>query len=157
LDLARHGGARCGGQRAPDRGEPRTRYAARCRHRDARASNRKRVAERADDRRVAMSRRADRKTRRYVQPTRGERAINALVRLLTNLGVSVYGSRVLAVRGRKSGAWRTVPVNLLMHDSERYLVAPRGETEWVRNIRVAGGGELWLGRTREPIRVVELP
>ena len=93
---------------------------------------------------------------RYVKPTSVDRAFNAVVRLLTELGVSVYGSRVLAVRGRKSGDWRTVPVNLLIHEGERYLVAPRGETEWVRNIRVAGGGELRIGRTREPIQVVEL-
>src|SRR5215468_8894367 len=93
---------------------------------------------------------------RYVVPTRGTAMFNSAVGRLTKLGVSVYGSRVLAVRGRKSGEWRTVPVNLLVHDGERYLVAPRGETEWVRNIRVAGGGELRLGRTREPIAVVEL-
>src|SRR5689334_16910577 len=95
--------------------------------------------------------------RRYVKPTTADRAFNAVVGVLTALGISIYGSRVLAVRGRKSGAWRTVPVNLLTVDGERYLVAPRGETEWVRNIRVAGGGELRLGRTREPIRVVEVP
>jgi deazaflavin-dependent oxidoreductase (nitroreductase family) len=94
--------------------------------------------------------------RRYIEPTALDRAFNGLIQLLTALGISVYGSRVLAVRGRKSGAWRTVPVNLLVHEGERYLVAPRGETEWVRNIRAAGGGELRLGRRREPIRVVEL-
>jgi deazaflavin-dependent oxidoreductase (nitroreductase family) len=94
--------------------------------------------------------------RRYIKPTALDRAFNTFLQLLTKLGVSVYGSRVLAVRGRKSGEWRTVPVNLLIHQGERYLVAPRGETEWVRNIRAAGGGELWLGRTREAIHVVEL-
>jgi deazaflavin-dependent oxidoreductase (nitroreductase family) len=94
--------------------------------------------------------------RRYIKPTTLDRAFNTFIQLLTKLGVSVYGSRVLAVRGRKSGDWRTVPVNLLTHEGERYLVAPRGETEWVRNIRAAGGGELWLGRTREAIHVVEL-
>ena len=91
-----------------------------------------------------------------MKPTGIDRAFNAMVGLLTGLGISLYGSRMLAVRGRKSGEWRTVPVNLLVHQDDRYLVAPRGETEWVRNIRVAGGGELRLGRTREPIRVVEL-
>jgi deazaflavin-dependent oxidoreductase (nitroreductase family) len=96
------------------------------------------------------------KTRRYVSPTSADRAFNAVVQLLTKLGVSLYGSRVLAVRGRKSGEWRTVPVNLLIHEDARYLVAPRGETEWVRNIRAAGGGELRIGRTSEPIQVVEL-
>jgi len=95
--------------------------------------------------------------RRYVRPTAPDRAFNGLIQLITRLGISVYGSRVLAVRGRKTGEWRTVPVNLLTHEGERYLVAPRGETEWVRNMRAAGGGELRLGRTREPIRTVELP
>ena len=94
--------------------------------------------------------------RRYVRPTAPDRAFNGLIQLITRLGISVYGSRVLAVRGRKTGEWRTVPVNLLTHEGERYLVAPRGETEWVRNMRAAGGGELRLGRTREPIRTVEL-
>jgi hypothetical protein len=41
-------------------------------------------------------------------------------------------------------------------DGDRSLVAPRGVTQWVRNIRVSGAGELWLGRGREPIHVVEL-
>ena len=94
--------------------------------------------------------------RRYVRPTMPDRAFNGLIQLITRFGISVYGSRVLAVRGRKTGEWRTVPVNLLIHEGERYLVAPRGETEWVRNMRTAGGGELRLGRTREPIRTVEL-
>jgi deazaflavin-dependent oxidoreductase (nitroreductase family) len=93
---------------------------------------------------------------RYLKPTAIDRAFNGLIQWLTRLGVSVYGSRVLAVRGRKSGEWRTVPVNLLVHEGTQYLVAPRGETEWVRNMRAAGGGELRLGRTRERIRAVEL-
>lgn len=93
---------------------------------------------------------------RYVKPGAGDRLFNAAVAALTRLGVSVYGSRVLAVRGRKSGEWRTVPVNLLELDGVRYLVAPRGETQWVRNVRAAGGGELRVGRRREPFRAVEL-
>jgi len=96
------------------------------------------------------------RAQRYIKPTTLDRAFNALPQLLTKLGFSVYGSRVLAVRGRKSGEWRTVPVNLLTHEGERYLVAPRGETEWVRNIRAAGGGELRLGREHEAIQVVQL-
>jgi hypothetical protein len=66
------------------------------------------------------------------------------------------GSRVLAVRGRASGEWRTTPVNPLTFEGERYLVAPRGVTHWVRNIRVSGAGELRKGRSAEPIRVVEI-
>ncbi len=82
---------------------------------------------------------------------------NPLVSLLTNLGVSMRGSRILVVRGRKSGQIRTTPVNPLEIGGKRYLVAPRGETEWVRNLRAARGGELRLGRHREPIGVDELP
>jgi deazaflavin-dependent oxidoreductase (nitroreductase family) len=81
---------------------------------------------------------------------------NPLVALVTNWGVSVRGARILAVRGRKSGQIRTTPVNPLEIGGTRYLVAPRGETEWVRNLRAARGGELRLGRQREPIGVEEL-
>ena len=93
---------------------------------------------------------------RYLRPTALDRAFNGFVSMLTALGVSVYGSRVLAVRGRRSGKWQTVPVNLLTHDGRDFLVAPRGETQWVRNLRVAGGGELRLGRRRDAFRAVEL-
>jgi deazaflavin-dependent oxidoreductase (nitroreductase family) len=70
--------------------------------------------------------------------------------------VSVWGSRELRVRGRKSGEWRTTPVNLLSIESQRYLVAPRGATQWVRNLRVAGEGELRVGRRIEPFRATEV-
>jgi deazaflavin-dependent oxidoreductase (nitroreductase family) len=66
------------------------------------------------------------------------------------MGISVYGSRVLAVKGRKSGEWRTTPVNPLRVDGVRYLVAPRGNTQWVRNLRVVGTGELRVGAKTEP-------
>ncbi len=82
---------------------------------------------------------------------------NRVVALATRLGLSVWGSRVLRVRGRKSGQWRSVPVNLLVLGHERYLVAPRGETQWVRNIRVTGSGELVLGNKTEAIGVTEVP
>jgi deazaflavin-dependent oxidoreductase (nitroreductase family) len=82
---------------------------------------------------------------------------NRAVAIPTRLGLSVWGSRVLRVKGRKSGEWRETPVNLLTVDGHRYLVAPRGETQWVRNIRVSGGGELRLGRKTEPFRVEEVP
>ena len=81
---------------------------------------------------------------------------NRFVAFLTRHGVSVLGSRVLAVKGRKSGEWRTTPVNLLELDGNRYLVSPRGETEWVRNLRVAGAGELRVGSKAEAFRAEEL-
>ncbi len=82
---------------------------------------------------------------------------NRAVAGLTRLGISVWGSRVLRVRGRTSGEPRTVPVNLLTIDDVRYLVAPRGETQWVRNLRAASGeGELLLGKKVEPFAAVEI-
>ena len=82
---------------------------------------------------------------------------NRVVASLTRLGLSVYGSRVLEVRGRTSGQWRQTPVNLLAYEGSEYLVAPRGHTQWVRNMRVAGGGELRIGRRVEKFTATELP
>jgi len=81
---------------------------------------------------------------------------NRLVAWLTRVGLSVWGSRVLRVKGRTSGEWRETPVNVLTHEGQRYLVAPRGHTQWVRNLRVAGAGELRLGRRTEPFRATEV-
>ncbi|HEY5360292.1 MAG TPA: nitroreductase family deazaflavin-dependent oxidoreductase [Streptosporangiaceae bacterium] len=81
---------------------------------------------------------------------------NSLVARLTKAGISVLGSRVLYVRGRTSGQWRTTPVNLLTYQGGQYLVAPRGHTQWVRNMRVAGGGELRVGRKVEKFTATEL-
>lgn len=94
--------------------------------------------------------------RRYIRPTGVDRFFNALIAGLARLGLSLYGTRILAVRGRKSGEWRTVPVNLLEHGGSQYLVAPRGEAEWVRNLRVSGTGELRLGARRQHFRATEL-
>ncbi len=71
--------------------------------------------------------------------------MNPMVAWATKQGFSVWGSRVLAVRGRKSGEWRRTPVNLLTVDGQQYLVAPRGHVQWTHNMRAAGGGELHLG------------
>ena len=81
---------------------------------------------------------------------------NRIVAALTRLGISVWGSRVLEVRGRTSGEWRRTPVNLLTLDGERYLVAPRGHTQWVRNLRVSGEGRLRVGPRSEPFTATEL-
>ena len=81
---------------------------------------------------------------------------NQAIVLLTRAGISVWGSRELRVRGRTSGEWRKNPVNLLEHEGRRYLVAPRGDTQWVRNLRVAGTGELRVGRRVEAFRGTEL-
>ena len=85
------------------------------------------------------------------------KVFNPAVAWFTRRGLSVAGSRVLEVRGRKSGEWRRTPVNLLNLEGERYLVAPRGHTQWVRNMRVAGGGRLLLGKRVEEFRATEVP
>ena len=72
--------------------------------------------------------------------------MNRAVQRLARWGVSVAGSRELQVRGRTSGVIRSIPVNLLTVDGQDYLVAPRGETQWVRNLRAAGEGSLRVGR-----------
>lgn len=95
---------------------------------------------------------------RYVVPNWFTRNVfNRAVAAFTRLGVSVWGSRILEVRGRKSGEPRQTPVNMLAFDGATYLVAPRGHTHWVRNLRVAGEGELLLGRKRERFAATELP
>ena len=75
---------------------------------------------------------------------------------LTRLGVSVYGSRVLEVKGRKSGEWRSTPVNLLRYEGADYLVSPRGQSQWVKNLRAGGEGRLRVGRRTEPFTAVEV-
>ena len=77
---------------------------------------------------------------------------NSVVKGLTRMGISVWGSRVLEHRGRTTGELRHVPVNLLTIEGRRYLVSPRGQTQWVRNVRHAGGHlVLILGRRRETL------
>jgi deazaflavin-dependent oxidoreductase (nitroreductase family) len=86
-----------------------------------------------------------------------DRAFNHVVIALARLGISLAGSRVLEIVGRRSGARRRVPVNVLRLDGDRYLVAPRGQTQWVKNLRAADGrGTLILGRRREPFVAHEL-
>ena len=93
---------------------------------------------------------------RYVRPGKSTNVFNEAVAAMTRAGISIWGSRILAVRGRTSGEWRTTPVNPLTLNGERYLVAPRGETQWVRNMRAAGGGELRVGRRTDGFRATEI-
>jgi deazaflavin-dependent oxidoreductase (nitroreductase family) len=85
-----------------------------------------------------------------------KQVFNRLVARLTRLGVSVWGSRILEVKGRKSGQWRQTPVNLLSYEGADYLVAPRGHTQWVRNLRASGTGRLRVGRQTRAFSATEL-
>jgi hypothetical protein len=99
----------------------------------------------------------DQPINRYIEPGWFTRMIfNRFVRRLTLIGISVAGSRVLRVRGRSSGQWRSTPVNVLTLDGTRYLISPRGTTQWVRNLRVSGTGELRLGRRNEQFESQEV-
>jgi deazaflavin-dependent oxidoreductase (nitroreductase family) len=88
---------------------------------------------------------------------RMDRLSRRMVMGLTRLGISLRGSRILYVQGRKSGQWRSTPVNLLSYQGAQYLVAPRGHTQWVLNMRAAGGGRLQVGRRMESFTATELP
>jgi deazaflavin-dependent oxidoreductase (nitroreductase family) len=86
----------------------------------------------------------------YIRPGFvGSRVVNPLI---MKLGLVP----TLAVRGRRSGEWRTVPVMPIEHEGSRYLVAPRGETQWVRNLRAAGAGEFRRRGRKEAFRAVEV-
>jgi deazaflavin-dependent oxidoreductase (nitroreductase family) len=89
--------------------------------------------------------------RRYLKP--GWVTSRVVNPLLMRLGVVP----ILAVRGRVSGEWRTVPVNVLELEGQRYLVALQGDTEWVRNLRATGRGELRRRARVEAFRATELP
>ncbi len=83
------------------------------------------------------------------------KVFNRVVAALTRIGISVVGSRVLEVRGRTSGEPRRTPVNLLSFEGQRYLVAPRGNTQWVRNLRASGEEGLLVGPVALPLLLAD--
>lgn len=93
---------------------------------------------------------------RYEEPNRAARAANAAIRWLAELGVSIAGTRSLRVRGRKSGKPRAVVINLLTVDGVDYLVSPRGNTQWARNVRAAGVVEVGPRWRRRRMLATEL-
>ena len=82
---------------------------------------------------------------------------NFFTTTLLRAGVKVGTMMLLTVNGRKSGLPRTTPVTLAEYNGQRYLIAPFGEVQWVRNVRAAGAAILSRGRDSEPISVAELP
>ena len=98
-------------------------------------------------------------TAHYRQPGWFTRNVfNRLIGWLTRCGLSVWGSRVLEVPGRRTGEPRRVPVNLLTLDGVEYLVSPRGHGQWVRNVRANDGRlDLLLGKRRTHHVATELP
>ena len=95
---------------------------------------------------------------RYDEPNGLARAANALIRGLAELGISIAGTRALRVRGRKTGKFRGVVVNVLTVDGVDYLVSPRGSTQRVRNVRAAGAVEVgprWHRRRQRTTEVAD--
>jgi deazaflavin-dependent oxidoreductase (nitroreductase family) len=93
---------------------------------------------------------------RFIRPTAMDAVFNRVIGFLTRIGVPLAGSRLIAVRGRASGEWRTTPVNPLRVGAAQYLVAPRGQAQWVKNLRVAGEGELRVRGKASAFRAVEV-
>jgi deazaflavin-dependent oxidoreductase (nitroreductase family) len=92
------------------------------------------------------------KRARYLKPPWGARVIgNRMARIFARDVLST-----LAVRGRRTGRWRLVPVAVLHHEGDRYLIAARGETDWVLNLRAAGSGRLTRRGETEEFCVIEV-
>ncbi|MEU1511199.1 nitroreductase/quinone reductase family protein [Streptomyces sp. NPDC005811] len=82
---------------------------------------------------------------------------NSVIGWLARHGVSLMGSAEMSVRGRKSGQMQRIPVNPHTYKGVQFLVSARGHSQWVRNMRVAGGGELRVGRKVRTFTAVEVP
>jgi deazaflavin-dependent oxidoreductase (nitroreductase family) len=93
---------------------------------------------------------------RYDEPNRTARTANALIGWMAELGISVAGTRALRVRGRKTGKSRGVVVNVLRVDGVDYVVSPRGNTQWVRNVRAAGVVDVGPRWRRRRLRTTEV-
>ena len=92
-----------------------------------------------------------------MKPSPVEALFNRLFGLLVGWGLGLSHNYLVQVKGRKSGRIYSTPVDVLDYKDKRFLVAPRGETQWVRNARACG--EVWLKRGRDrrqyALRVLE--
>lgn len=93
----------------------------------------------------------------YRRPAKPTQMINGFISWLASLGVTPSHVVTLEVRGRRSGQVRSTAVIWVEHEGERYLVSPRGESEWVRNLRAAGGDAVIRHRGRRRVRLEEVP
>jgi deazaflavin-dependent oxidoreductase (nitroreductase family) len=94
---------------------------------------------------------------RFQKPSAAEAFFNRAFGLLVGLGIAPGYMQLLQVRGRKTGRVYSSPVNLLQFDGKLYLVAPRGQTQWVRNAEAAGEVDLKRGGTRNKYRLRPIP
>ncbi|MFJ1680006.1 nitroreductase/quinone reductase family protein [Streptomyces sp. NPDC088251] len=92
----------------------------------------------------------------YLQANAFNVRLNSVIGRLARHGVSFLGTAELSVRGRKSGQMQRIPVNPHSYEGAQYLISARGHSQWVRNMRVAGGGELRVGRKIRAFTAVEI-
>jgi len=93
----------------------------------------------------------------YRRPSGPTRLMNRTMSWLASLGLTPSRTITLEVKGRRSAETRSAVVNWVEHEGTRYLVSPRGETEWVRNVRAAGGEAVIRHGGRRSVRLEELP
>jgi len=93
----------------------------------------------------------------FLQPSAFERLFNRFFGLLVGLGLGMKHNYLVEVRGRKSGKIYSTPIDLLEVGGKRFLVAPRGRTQWVRNAEAAGEVALKKGRSRQSYRLRAVP
>src|ERR1700751_205899 len=86
-------------------------------------------------------------------PSAVERVFNRVFGFVVGLGGGVSYNYLLQVRGRKSGKLYSTPIDLLERDGKRFLVAPRGRTQWVRNAEAAGEITLKKGKLQQRFRL----
>lgn len=96
-------------------------------------------------------------TPEFRAPSAGEKLFNRIFGGLVGLGLGFSYNYLLQVRGRKSGKLYSTPIDLLVLDGTRYLVAPRGRTQWVRNAEAAGVVTLKKGSSRQSYRLRAIP
>jgi hypothetical protein len=86
---------------------------------------------------------------------RGQRTMNAIFGTMIRLGL-IPGAHLMSVPGRKSGKMQTIPLFVLRHEGQRWLVAGYAGSDWVKNVRAAGWCELFHDRVKERVQVVEV-
>jgi len=93
----------------------------------------------------------------YHKPSGLVKLMNGFIGRLASMGLIPGDTAMLQVKGRRSGEMRSTAVTWVEHEGQRYLVAPRGTTDWVRNVRAAGGQAAIRRRNSEDVRLEEMP
>lgn len=92
----------------------------------------------------------------YKKPGAVDKVANSILGFFSSRGIGPEKIHIIEVRGRKSGQLRTAVVNIVNYEGDRYLVAPRGNTEWARNVKAANGDATLRRGDREKVRLEEV-